>query len=531
VKKTTRTLARTLCTLTAVSAFAVGCRPSPEPPKLPPGPKPVATAPAATVTAPPLPEREAPPGSSAARELTLPAPAWDKLANGLELATITSTALPIVQIRLVVLAGSAADGDKPGLATVTGELLKDGGAGGMPSRELLARVESLGATLDIATGFDRTTLSIAVTKDQFAEALGLVATVAEKPAMSPTELAKLKKRVADNAADRARTDGAWGASMMLYKGLFGGGATPSPYATYDATAADLGKLTVHDCRAFHKKLFVAKNMFLVVAGDVTADEVKAAADKSLASLPSGEPAAFSFPAPVAPDHLQITLVDRAKSTQSEVFAGMLGPERASPSWPAFTAANQILGGGVAGRLFLEVREKSSLAYRTQSSLQELAHGPSLLVAYVGTQSNKTGLAVKALLDQLDRLGTTEPSPEEVTTATRFLADVAAIRLETVGALASELAKNKTLRLPDDTPISYRKQIREVKAGETAKAAAQHVSTARTVLVVSGDAKVIGPMLSHFGEVKVVDPMKAFAARETIAKNPDAPLELPEEAGK
>ena len=42
---------------------------------------------------------------------------------------------------------------------------------------------------------------------------------------------------------------------------------------------------------------------------------------------------------------------------------------------------------------------------------------------------------------------------------------------------------------------------------------------------------LGPMLSRFGEVNVVDPMKAFAVKETLAKNPDAPLEAAEEAGK
>ena len=521
-----RTIRRTLIVTLAAASLAAGCTPPPAPPKPPPPAKHVEPPPVVTA-APVVPERETPPESGPARELTLPAPAWATLANGLQVAAITSNALPIVQIRVVALAGAAMDGDKPGLASLTAQLLKDGGAGGMSSRDLLERVESLGATLDITTSFDRTTLSIAVTKDQFAEALELVAAVAQKPTLKEAELTKLRKRAIDDASDAARTDGMWAASMMLYKGLYGA----SPYATFDATAADLGKITHADVKAFHKKFFAPKNMFVVVAGDVTTDEVNTATEKAFGTVTGGEaPARVAAPV-TQPGALSITLVDRPKSTQSDVLAGVLGPERTSADWPSFAVANQILGGGVASRLFLEVREKSSLAYRTNSALTELAHAPAPMIAYVGTRSAKTGLAVQALLAQIDRLGSAAPADEEVATATRFLSDVAAIRLETVGAMANELAKNHTLGLPDDTPAVFRKAVRSVTAAEAAKAASTHVHVANTVLVVAGDAKIVGPMLSHFGEVKVVDPMKSFAVTSTLPKNPAAVLELPDEAGK
>ncbi|MFO0588936.1 MAG: pitrilysin family protein [Polyangiaceae bacterium] len=521
-----RSIRGTLVLTLAAASLAAGCTPPPEPPKTPPPAKHVEPPPVVTA-APVVPEREAPPESGPARELTLPAPAWATLANGLQVASITSNALPIVQIRVVALAGGAMDGDKPGLAALTAQLLKDGGAGGMSSRDLLERVESLGATLDVTTSFDRTTLSIAVTKDQFAEALELVAAVAQKPTLKEAELTKLKKRMIDDATDAASTDGMWGASMMLYKGLYG----TSPYATYDATAADLGKLTHADVKAFHKKFFAPKNMFVVVAGDVTADEVNTATEKAFGSVTGGEAPAHVAAPVTPPSALSITIVDRPRSKQSDVMAGVLGPERTAADWPSFAVANQILGGGVASRLFLEVREKSSLAYRTNSGLTELAHAPAPLVAYVGTRTAKTGLAVQALLAQIDRLGAGAPADDEVATATRFLSDVGAIRLETVGAMANELAKNHTLGLPDDTPAIFRKAVRSVTTAEAAKAAAAHVHASNAVLVVAGDAKIIAPMLSHFGEVKVVDPNKSFAVTQTVAKNPDAAIELPDEAGK
>src|SRR5207244_8025744 len=112
----------------------------------------------------------------------------------------------------------------------------------------------------------------------------------------------------------------------------------------------------------------------------------------------------------------------------------LGPARKDDTWTAVKVANQILGGGVSGRLFLDVREKRSLAYNTRSSVGELARGPAPITAYAGTQTAKTGLAVQALLDNLKRISTEPASNDELNTARRYLADVFAVRMETAGAV-------------------------------------------------------------------------------------------------
>ena len=52
-----------------------------------------------------------------------------------------------------------------------------------------------------------------------------------------------------------------------------------------------------------------------------------------------------------------------------------------------------------------------------------------------------------------------------------------------------------------------------------------------MLVVAGDAAVIGPMLSHFGQVKVVDPTRNFERIRTIAMDASAPLEVERQQGR
>jgi zinc protease len=475
--------------------------------------------------------REAPPASGMVKPYRFPKAVWAELPNGLEVATLPSKALPIVQIRVVVRGGRAVDGERPGLASITAQLLKDGGAGGMSSRELLTRIESLGAELSIDNGFDATTLGVAVTRDRLGDALDLLGLMVQKPRLSPVEFDKLKKREIDRLADAARTRGTWGASRVLYQDLFSLPSEHHPYATLSPTPEEAQRLTVADARAFHKRFYVPKNTFVVIAGDTTPEATRALVQKAFGGFQGGEAPVISFTDANPAEARKITLVDRPHSSQSDVFVGSLGPSRADPSFAAFAVANQVLGGVPAGRLFLDVREKQSLAYSARSTLTELAHGPSLLIAYAGTQTAKTGLALKGLLDNLDRIAQTPAQPEEVETAQRFLSDTFAVKLETIGAVADELIHLRLLGLPDDYDDGYRKELGAVTPLLALESAGSHLHSGHEIIVVAGDAAVVGPMLSHFGEVKVLDPTRDFARVRTIPMDRGAPLEVPRQEGR
>ena len=99
----------------------------------------------------------------------------------------------------------------------------------------------------------------------------------------------------------------------------------------------------------------------------------------------------------------------------------------------------------AGRLFLDVREQRSLAYSAVSRVTELAHGDQPLVVYVGTQTPKTTQAVEGALEDMERMTTQPPEASETESARRFLSDVFAIRMETIGSIANMVAQQNRAR--------------------------------------------------------------------------------------
>jgi predicted Zn-dependent peptidase len=304
--------------------------------------------------------------------------------------------------------------------------------------------------------------------------------------------------------------------MVLYRELYELPTSIHPYARYDALPDEIAAIRLEDAKKWARTHVVPENATLVVTGDVDASAVTRAAQRWFGSWRGSRPAPTSFSNPFGSEGLRLFVVDRPSSAQSLVLVGVRGPERKSTDYPALMAANQVLGGGVAGRLFLDVREKRSLAYSTGSSVEEPAHGGMPLVLSAGTRTEKTAEAVEALLEHLERIGATTPSQDEVERATRFLSDSFLFKMETAAALSELTARLIVLGLGDEAYDEYRRTVRELAPETIAFVASRHYKKSGAIVVVAGDAAIVAKSLARIAPVKVVDPEK-FTIRETIPK--------------
>jgi predicted Zn-dependent peptidase len=457
------------------------------------------------------PRRELPPPPLASKDAPIPLAARSALPNGLRVAVVTAGALPLVHVRVVVRAGMGYG--TPGAAQLTAELLKDGGTKTLRGSELLSKLESLGATLGVDVDFDKTTFSVVVTKDKLDAVLALLGEMVSAPRFDEVELGKLKARLSDDARENARGNGMWAAYRVVFRELF---AEKSPYATYDLLPAEIGRVTGATVRDFHKRFYVAKNMTVVLAGDLDAKTGALAVEKHFGGVRGGEPPKVDFPPSIPPQKRRVVVAHRPKAEQSDVLVVTLAPPRADREWPALRVAAQVLGGGVASRLFLDVREQRSLAYATRASIVELAHGPLPVIAYAGTRTVKTSEAVTAILEKVGEIaGGAPPTEPEVQSARRYLSDIFAVQMESVGSIADLVVKEEVLGLPAGYWDAYRAELRGLDAARAAAGAQRAFSADKALVVVAGDADAIAEPLARFGEVVVVDPERDFATVRTL----------------
>jgi predicted Zn-dependent peptidase len=473
----------------------------------------------------PLEQREAPPPPSAAPEWSFPKIQDTTLPNGLTIKALQRRTLPLVELTLVVRSGQATDGPKPGLAVLTGEMLKVGGTGTWASHQLLDRVESLGSSLNVVTSRDFTTVSMAVTSDRFGDAIELLGLIVQKPTFSEVEFLKLKRREMDRVSSQARTSASWAANMVLFRELYRTTGASHPYATYDATTDQVEGVQLWEVKRWHSAHFTPHNAVLVITGDVSQEQITEASTQAFGAWRGAKVQRPTYPTPALGEGLKLFLVHRPKSSQAELQLALFGPDQHSEQYPTLKVANQVLGGGVAGRLFADVREKRSLAYSTNSSLERMAQGPQPLVLRAGTQTARAGLTLEALLQHADGLVTSAPSAEETAVASRYLSDLFLLRMETVGSLGSMVAQLAVFGLDNGYYDKYRQAVANVSQEQLASVAKQYFGSTRRIAVIAGDADRLGVPLSRFGDVTVIDPDKGFKKLREIPHDPSATLEL------
>ncbi len=395
-----------------------------------------ATAPgaASTPAAAKTPGVDAPPPAQPPREVSVPAFERHQLPNGLTLVLAPRPGTPIVSIGLLVRAGPELDPPgRAGTAAMTAGLLAKGARRNgrvVQATELARQAEALGSSLDSASGWRSTTLSMTVTTPKLAAAAALMADVLQRPLLAADELERARAQSLDGLRVTLG-DPAQVASMAARRVFWGDtayGRLVSP--------GSLARLTREDITTFHAAWYRPERTVLVLAGDIDAGPAKDLAQKLFgawhpkgAAPPQPEPAA---PAPL-PDPL--LLVDMPGSGQSAVVVDAPFPPTGAPDRRAGQVANAVLGGGYSARLNQEVRIKRGLSYGAFSQAETHPHAG---MAHAETQTNHPTAAqvLQLMRSEMLRLAEAPPTPDELAARQATLVGSFARRLETTGGLAS-----------------------------------------------------------------------------------------------
>lgn len=444
------------------------------------------------------PAKENPPKSGVARDIDFPEITRVTLENGLTLDVVRQTQLPIVSIELVVQSGSASDtAELPGTASLLADMLKEG-TKQKTAAQFAEAVEFLGAKINTGAGQETLRVSASALNEHFDAALALISEAVLTPAFDLAELEKLKKRTLDDLKLKMDKP-VWLARRELHKALYG----KHPYARIDTDEKAVKKLKRADLLAYHKAHFTPNNTFIVVVGDVTPEQAKAAAEKLFGKwkqAPATEP---TYPALPERSGREIVVVDRPASVQSQIVIGNLALKRNDPNFIPLMVANQVLGGSAASRLFMDLREKRSLTYGAYSRLDETVDVGSFR-ASAAVRTQVTDDAMQGFFEHLERI-VKEPAPQaELEDAHRFLANSFPLQIETAARVADLVSDLRVYGLPADYWDSFRSNIRKVTPAEALKAAQTYIHPNQEVIVVVGKAADVVPMLEKYGPVSVVD---------------------------
>ncbi len=173
----------------------------------------------------------------------------------------------------------------------------------------------------------------------------------------------------------------------------------------------------------------------------------------------------------------------SQKQQSHVIIGGRGTTMFDRDKYVFEVLTTILS-GQSGRLFLDLRDKQSLAYSVSASSVE-ALDPGYIYTYMATSPDKVGQAISGLRGHLDRLCQDLVENEEIGRAKRYLVGTRHIDLQRGGARAMLMALGERVGMGYDHFIRYSKEVESVTTEDIRRVAQLYLDPKKLVEVVVG----------------------------------------------
>ncbi len=435
---------------------------------------------------------ERPPRPLAARDVSFPPYRMKTLPNGLQVIAVSHHEQPAVSLRLIVRAGGAQDpSSRPGAASLAAALL-DQGTTTRSAQQIANAIDSIGGAVGAGATSDLTSVHAAVMKDSFGVALDLVSDLVRHPAFAPEEIERQRQQIL-SGLKVSYDDPDYLAGVVFDRLVYGF----HPYGKPDSgTPESVSAVTREDLLAFHKRWFGANNAILAIVGDVSPEEAFAGAERAFGEWERVELPRAQTEEPPAPTRRAV-IIDRPGAVQTEIRVGNIGLARRHPDYLALNIATKILGGEGGNRLHRVLRSERGLTYGASADLHALKD-TGVIVADTDTRSEKTGEALRVIVDEIAKLQRQRVQQRELSDAQEYLTGSFPLTIETPGAIALQVLNAVFYGLDLNELQDYRERINKLTVDDIQRVAQQYLRPDRLAIVLVGDASTIAKQLAGVG---------------------------------
>ena len=284
------------------------------------------------------------------------------------------------------------------------------GAGDMDAREIVERIEAEGGSLNASTGYERTSFEVRGLQGALPTAMQVAADLVFRPILDPGEIEREKDVVAQEIAEAFDTPDDHVFEMAQTR-AFEGQPLGRPILGSVESLEAVSPASIGDWRA---RLYSPDRMVVAASGAVDEGELLALAARWFGDQPStpvGPPPAPRFTGGEA------TLSRRIE--QANIVFQLPAASATDPAYPATRLMTEILGGGMASRLFQSAREERGLAYAIDA-YHEPYEDAGLLGIYAGASADRAEELARVCAAELRALAEHGPTAGELARAKAVL---------------------------------------------------------------------------------------------------------------
>lgn len=422
------------------------------------------------------------------------------LENGIRLYLLEDRELPLIHLHALVRTGGILVPDEvAGLEQILAEVMRSGGSRSVPADSLNELLEDRAARLESNIGFSSGRISLNVLREDFPDLLPVFTGILTDPALPEDQIELAKTRLNSRISRRNDTQSQV-ANREFRRLIYGSESVYGRNVEYRTVAA----ITREQLADLHRRSFTGKNIGIGVTGDFDMEEMKALLSETFGAIPAGEQVRLEFPDVDYRFRNEIHFIDRPDVNQSHILIGHIGGMRDNPDYAALQVMNRVLSGGFSGRLFRIVRSEMGLAYAVFGSYGSQFFHPGIFSAGVLTRSAATTEAIRAVLEQIERLQRELIAEEELEhTIERFL-NTLIFEYESRASILQERMSYDYAGMPPDTFDRLVEEIRSVTREDVMRVARAYLQPGNVQILVVGNSEEIGDRLEAFGEVNRID---------------------------
>lgn len=276
------------------------------------------------------------------------------------------------------------------------------GAGGRSAQAIVEVIEAEGGTINAATGYERTSFQVRALKDGLDLGSAVIADLIQRPTMDAADLVREKQVIGQEIAEAAD------APDDLVFDLAQAAAFPDQPLGRPilGTEASIGVAEPQTLDAWRAALYGPESLVIGAAGAVDEDALLALAERDFGAMPAGGLGDTAPPAAFVGG--QQAVAKRLEQANLVLLLPAVGVR--DPDYFALRLLAEMLGGGMASRLFQEARERRGLAYAIDAYSETYAD-TGVLGVFAGCAANDAAQLVEVAAREIEAMRRPVPDAE------------------------------------------------------------------------------------------------------------------------
>ncbi len=385
------------------------------------------------------------------------------LPSGVRLYVRQTQEIPVVSVRLAALGGVRIEPrDKGGLSELT-TLAWGKTTPSFDEDELAKFVELKSSSISTFCGKNTNGLSMTTISPYFGEMFDLYLEALLNPVFNDRIIAREKHLMKQGLLQQQDNP-----AQMCIKQFMAKMYPGHPYGRNSMGSQEsLDSITKADIESFYKNIFASKRLSLCLSGDVKQlDTVKEKIDIAFKNWKGQEDRLKkNKPENITSD---LTAFTELQKEQSHILLGYDGITIESKDKFALDIMQAVLA-GQGGRLFLELRDKNSLAY-SLSPMRMDALDAGFFGAYIACSPEKGKKAIEMILQEFDKLTQNQIGANEMNRAKKYIIGKYHIELQKNSAFTSSILFNDIYGVSSKEVFEYKNNIMNVQAKDVQKLA-------------------------------------------------------------